>query len=205
MSPQPYLAPRVWKRPYTSIYKDNYRYGNSLYSSAIDDIERKYNESLARTSFKPDRPDLHFESFADQRRSSQPSIEIGKLKKSFINSGYDATLNYDSFPNESKQLATSSFKQTVSDFKPSETYNTYQSVKNLSSMEADLEENKTRRRRKRETNDYLLEDINFSRPNYGYISPSSLPSLDSQNQTLLTERWYNKSLRSVLPSLNRLS
>ncbi|KAH7636338.1 hypothetical protein HUG17_10308 [Dermatophagoides farinae] len=63
----PKFAPKVWKRPYTSIYNDNYRYGNSLYSDAVDEIERKYNEALARTSFRRDRPDLGLSTFADSQ------------------------------------------------------------------------------------------------------------------------------------------
>lgn len=38
---KPYMAPKVWKRPFSSIYNDNYRYGTSLYSEAITDLERK--------------------------------------------------------------------------------------------------------------------------------------------------------------------
>ena len=200
MSPRHYFAPKVWKRPYTSIYNDNYRYGNSLYSSAIDDIERKYNESLARTSFRPDRPDLHFETFADQKRPSHPSLDVG----SFRRPNQDLDLN-DSSTNRSR-IAQSSLQSSNFDLKPSESFNAYQSVKDLASMEADLEDSRTRRRRKRaEDKSFLSDDIKYSSTNYRHTSPSNPPPLDAQNQALWTERWYNRSLRSVRPSLNRLT
>ncbi|RWS04746.1 hypothetical protein B4U79_04123 [Dinothrombium tinctorium] len=75
MARKQFTAPKVWRRPYTSIYSDNYRYGSSLYSGVIDDIERKYNESMARTRYGADRPDLHFQSFAGHAGSpGSPSI-----------------------------------------------------------------------------------------------------------------------------------
>ena len=53
MAHKNFSAPKVWRRPYTSIYNDNYRFGNSLYSGAIADIEnrgRPYRPYLASPS-----------------------------------------------------------------------------------------------------------------------------------------------------------
>ena len=41
MAHKTFTAPKVWRRPYTSIYNDNYRFGNSLYSGAVADIENR--------------------------------------------------------------------------------------------------------------------------------------------------------------------
>ncbi|XP_054157282.1 putative uncharacterized protein MYH16 [Oppia nitens] len=69
--PSKYTAPRIWKRPYTSIYNHNYKYGSSLYSTEISSIERKYNEALAKTTFRSDRPDLNLSSFLDSQLTGE--------------------------------------------------------------------------------------------------------------------------------------
>lgn len=47
-----FLAPVVWTRPRCQIYTDNYRFGDSLIRGGLDNVERKYVESMARTEFK---------------------------------------------------------------------------------------------------------------------------------------------------------
>ncbi|KPM02524.1 hypothetical protein QR98_0009390, partial [Sarcoptes scabiei] len=76
----PKYAPKVWKRPHTSIYSDNYRYGNSLYSDAVDEIEKKYNSSMAATRLGYDRPDLGFSSFADSQLTGESVARNLKTK-----------------------------------------------------------------------------------------------------------------------------
>lgn len=66
------MAPRNWKRPLTLIYNDNYKYGNSLYSGAIDDIEKRYQASMSRTAFRSDRGDLGLTTFASSNIGSAP-------------------------------------------------------------------------------------------------------------------------------------
>ncbi|KAK8769502.1 hypothetical protein V5799_014031, partial [Amblyomma americanum] len=66
------MAPRNWKRPLTLIYNDNYKYGNSLYSGALDDIEKRYQASLARTTFRADRGDLGMSTFSSSNIGSAP-------------------------------------------------------------------------------------------------------------------------------------
>ena len=51
--PKVYTAPKVWRRPYTTIYNDNYRYGTSLYSEAISDLESKDLLPLTSTRAHP--------------------------------------------------------------------------------------------------------------------------------------------------------
>jgi len=50
--PKKFLAPVVWTRPRCQIYTDNYRFGDSLIRGSLDNVERKYVESMARTEFK---------------------------------------------------------------------------------------------------------------------------------------------------------
>lgn len=85
-----FLAPVVWTRPRCAIYTDNYRFGDSLIRGGLDNVERKYVESMARTEFKslnrtPDvvldatSPSLiHSSSFA----ALPPRPEITTLRRS---------------------------------------------------------------------------------------------------------------------------
>ncbi|XP_067142692.1 paramyosin, short form-like [Centruroides vittatus] len=66
------MAPRTWRRPYTAIYDDNYKFGNSLYSGTLDSIEKKYHETLRQTHVRSDRPDLAMTSFAGSIVTSGP-------------------------------------------------------------------------------------------------------------------------------------
>ncbi|GBM09800.1 hypothetical protein AVEN_234638-1 [Araneus ventricosus] len=62
-----------WRRPYTSIYNDNYRYGTGLYSDTLSDIEKRYSDSLSKTQLRSDRPDLTFSTFAGSTLASSPN------------------------------------------------------------------------------------------------------------------------------------
>ncbi|XP_022250879.1 uncharacterized protein LOC106467059 [Limulus polyphemus] len=43
------MAPKgFWRRPLTLMYNHNYNYGTGLYSSALDDIDKRYGNSLSR-------------------------------------------------------------------------------------------------------------------------------------------------------------
>ncbi|GIX70845.1 uncharacterized protein CDAR_260861 [Caerostris darwini] len=63
----------TWRRPYTSIYNDNYRYGTGLYSDTLTDIEKRYANSLSKTQLRSDRPDLTFSTFAGSTLTSSPT------------------------------------------------------------------------------------------------------------------------------------
>lgn len=70
------MAPRgvsTWRRPYTSIYNDNYRYGTGLYSDTLTDIEKRYSESISKTHLRSDRPDLTFSTFSGSNLLSSPT------------------------------------------------------------------------------------------------------------------------------------
>lgn len=70
------MAPRGvsnWRRPYTSIYNDNYRYGTNLYSDTLTDIEKRYSESISKTQLRSDRPDLTFTAFSGSNLQSSPA------------------------------------------------------------------------------------------------------------------------------------
>lgn len=70
------MAPRgvsTWRRPYTSIYNDNYRYGTGLYSDTLTDIEKRYSESISKTQLRSDRPDLAFSTFLGSNLTSSPA------------------------------------------------------------------------------------------------------------------------------------
>ena len=70
------MAPRgvsTWRRPYTSIYNDNYRYGTGLYSDTLTDIEKRYSESISKTQLRSDRPDLTFTTFSGSNLQSSPT------------------------------------------------------------------------------------------------------------------------------------
>ncbi|XP_054714264.1 myosin-1-like [Uloborus diversus] len=62
-----------WRRPYTSIYNDNYRYGTGLYSDTLTDIEKRYSDSLSKTQLRSDRPDLAFTTFSGSNLASSPN------------------------------------------------------------------------------------------------------------------------------------
>jgi chromosome segregation ATPase len=142
MAPK-YSVPRVWKRPYTSIYNDNYRYGNSLYSEAISDIERKYNEALARTRFR-DRPDVNFQSFSDSQLVGESIVQRQRALATA------AAANLDS--DRIRSLSSSRAANYMSDdslrrVQHSESFDTYQSQRALSNVRAELDESKLRRSR----------------------------------------------------------
>ncbi|XP_022688150.1 uncharacterized protein LOC111259996 [Varroa jacobsoni] len=46
-----------WHRPLTRIYNDNHKFGTSLYSGALDDIDKRYKSPIRNTSLR-DRSDL---------------------------------------------------------------------------------------------------------------------------------------------------
>jgi len=197
MAPK-FSAPRVWKRPYTSIYNDNYRYGNSLYSDAISDIERKYNEALARTRFRSDRPDVNFQSFSDSQLAGESIVS----RQRALASAAAAAVNLDS-----DRIRSSSSTRAVNYINDdslsrrvqhSESFDTYQSSRALANVNAELEESKLRRSRS--------TSRRSRRPDSAYASVSAFEEAlmnkeDGHSQAFWMERWYRNSLRSVAYNL----
>ncbi|XP_065285601.1 uncharacterized protein [Dermacentor albipictus] len=87
------MAPRNWKRPLTLIYNDNYKYGNSLYSGALDDIEKRYQASLSRTTFRSDRGDLGLSTFSSSNIGSAPEPSAGRPATAATNESDHALLS----------------------------------------------------------------------------------------------------------------
>lgn len=53
-----------YHRPLSAIYSDNYRYGTSLYTPGMDDVEKHYRNKLSVTHLRSDRGDLGLYTFA---------------------------------------------------------------------------------------------------------------------------------------------
>lgn len=182
MAPK-YLAPKVWRRPYTSIYNDNYRFGNSLYEDAIYNLERKYQDTMARTLL--DRPEISLHGLNE----NSVSRELASMRQKAIDS---ALSNVRSI--SASRASNYDDNLTRRQLQHSESFNSYQSKKALADMEAELEESIARRSRSRSRR---------SRPESAYASVSAFEdallndSPDGHNQAFLTERWYKNSLRSV--------
>jgi len=187
MAPR-FSAPRVWKRPYTSIYNDNYRYGNSLYSEAISDIERKYNEALARTKFR-DRPDLSFQ-LSDSKLVGESMVQRQR-----------ALANLDA--DRIRSLSSSRAANYMSDdslrrIQHSESFDTYQSQRALSNIKADLDECNLRRSR---------STSRRFRPESAYGSVSAFEEAllnkdEGHSQTFWMERC--RELQTEIESVNQL-
>ncbi|CAG2103642.1 unnamed protein product [Medioppia subpectinata] len=143
MAPK-FTAPRVWKRPYNHIYNHNYKYGNSLYSDEISNIERKYNEAIARTTFRSDRPDLNLSSYSDSQLTGESIIQRQRALASAAVTA--ATLESDRIRSLSATRGradeTSAFSRRL---QHSESFDNYS--KALANISADLEESKLRRSR----------------------------------------------------------
>jgi hypothetical protein len=191
MAPR-FSAPRVWKRPYTSIYNDNYRYGNSLYSEAISDIERKYNEALARTKFR-DRPDVNFQSFSDSKLVGESIVQRQRAIASAANLDSDRLRSLSS-----SRAANYMSDDSLRRIQHSESFDTYQSQRALSNVRAELDESKLRRSRS--------TSRRSRRPESAYASVSAFEDAllnkdEGHSQTFWMERWYRNSLRSVAYNL----
>jgi len=187
------FAPKVWKRPYTSIYNDNYRYGNSLYSEQIDDIERKYNESMATTRFRSDRPDLGLSSFAYSQLIGQGEIARDRTER--------AT---DSLSNErvrsiSMSRVNSYYEDRDRKLAHSPSFNSYSSTRDLDRMSSELEESRALRRSASRRSNI---SSSTRRPESLYNTfESTLLNGDGANsgpsKDFWMERWYRNSMRSV--------
>lgn len=193
MAPK-FSAPRVWKRPYTSIYNDNYKYGNSLYSDEISNIERKYNEALARTTFRSDRPDINFQTFSDSQLTGESIISRQRALASAAAAA--TTLDSDLYRSTSSSRIRS--EDTYSRrLQKSESFDNY--AKAMANISSDLEESKLRRSRsttrRRRPDSYggALGLVGTTPFEDALLNKDDGP----HNKAFWTERWYRNSLRSV--------
>jgi len=191
------MAPKsfqgAWKRPATRIYNDNYRFGNSLYSGAVADLDK-------RTS---DRPALLRTYSPPPMMSVDPGVRRAVLEADLGIAGYsNSELHRSLSANRLNELGlTANYKQVTQETTTStsnanrgvESFSTYASAKALANVEAELEESRARRRRQRAA---------LIRPESAYYA-DELPTMqDPEIHTQTTspfwmERWYNKSVRSV--------
>lgn len=85
------MAPRMWKRPLTLMYDNNYKYGTNLYSGALGDIEKKYLSSMSRTQLSRDRPDVNLSTFAGSNLAAGSSMTLDRRSRAtdVHDEGYD--------------------------------------------------------------------------------------------------------------------
>lgn len=199
----PKYAPKVWKRPHTSIYSDNYRYGNSLYSDAVDEIEKKYNSSMAATRLGYDRPDLGFSSFADSQLTGESVARNLKTKAANESLSNEivrslSTERVNSFLEGTERraynLATS----------PTTSFENYLSQRKSSITSNDLDDSRLRRSSTRVSLPRRPMSTYYGRGNSYEPSPSSSSSLSNgygndsgPRDSFWMERWYQNSMRSV--------
>jgi len=197
MAPK-YSAPRVWRRPYTSIYNDNYRYGNSLYSEAISDIERKYNEAIARTRFRSDRPDINLQSFSDSQLAGESMVQRQRALASAA--AVQSSIDSDRYRSLSSTRAGhySHDDNYSRNIQHSESFNSYQSSKALANIHSEIEESKLRRSRSASRR---------RRPDSAYESVSAFEDAllnrdDGHSKTFWMERC--RELQTEIENVNQL-
>ncbi|XP_029834467.1 paramyosin isoform X2 [Ixodes scapularis] len=158
------MAPRNWKRPLTLIYNDNYKYGNSLYSGAIDDIEKRYQASMSRTAFRSDRGDLGLTTFsssqigsAPEPSSSRPTTNASEPEPTLLSPSFSApsrsparsVLDIDT--DLRKARSSGDFGRLRSSYRPT----SWSDDEDLGLLD-DPGYSRRRRRRRQDRNDYLL-------------------------------------------------
>ena len=185
----PKFAPKVWKRPYTSIYNDNYRYGNSLYSEQVNDIERRYTEAMTGTRFRSDRPDLGLSSFADSQLIGQSAIAKDRTERA--TEGLSAE--------RVRSISTSRVNSYLEDrdrklARSPSSFDAYTSARALDRVSSEIEESRLRRSQSRRS-------LARSRPESLYSSfETSVVNGDESagpRKDFWMERWYRNSMRSV--------
>lgn len=192
----PKFAPKVWKRPYTSIYNDNYRYGNSLYSEAITDIEKKYNEAMANTRLRGDRPDLGLSSFTD----SQLTGESAKRQDRTTSASDKLADERSTYRSISLTRVNSFLDEPERKLAHSPSFDTYSSKRALDRINSEIEDSRLRRSNSR-------RGRRSSRPESAYYSSALENTLlngdanTGPSQSFWMERWYRNSMRSVAHDL----
>lgn len=191
----PKFAPKVWKRPYTSIYNDNYRYGNSLYSDAVDEIERKYNEALARTSFRRDRPDLGLSTFADSQLMGESVAR--NLRTQAANDSLSNELTRTlSTERVNSYLEGSERRAHSAALASSPSFDSYYSSRQLDRLNSELEDSRLRRSASRRSMSRRPESAYYTRQS-SYEMSTLNDDVGKPRDSFWMERWYKNSLRKV--------
>ncbi|OTF76334.1 hypothetical protein BLA29_003838 [Euroglyphus maynei] len=186
----PKYAPKVWKRPHTSIYNDNYRYGNSLYSDAVDEIERKYNEALARTSFRRDRPDLGLSTFADSQLKGE-SVARNLRTQAANDSLSNELTRAMSTERVHSYLEGSERRAHSAALASSPSFDSYYSSRQLNRLNSELEDCRLRRSMSRRP-----ESTYYTRQS-SYEMSTGNDDVGKPRDSFWMERWYRNSLRKV--------
>lgn len=159
------MAPRNWKRPLTLIYNDNYKYGNSLYSGAIDDIEKRYQASMSRTAFRSDRGDLGLTTFASSHigsapepSSSRPATNASEPEPTLLSPSFSAPSRsparsmLDIDTDLRKARSSGDFSRLRSSYRPPTSWSDDEDLGLLD----DSSYSRRRRRRRQDRSDFLL-------------------------------------------------
>lgn len=197
-------APKAWKRPATRIYNDNYRFGNSLYSGAVADLDKKPDRPIS-SIIRPYSPPA-VEDRGVRRAVLEADLGIANYSNSELHRSLSAqrlnelglTAHYKPVQREERSSAfettTSSTRLETSSTRAAAdttTFSTYASAKALANVEAELEESRARRRRQRAA---------LYRPESYYdteVAPLTSEPEPIKESPFWMERWYSKSLRSV--------
>lgn len=196
----PKFAPKVWKRPYTSIYNDNYRYGNSLYSDAIVDIERKYNEAMATTRLARDRPDIGLSTFADSQLTGASAAARDRTAAAADN------LSSERSRAISLGRTNSYLEESERKLAHSPSFETYSAVRALDRISSDIEESRLKRsasvRRRRPESVLITPTTAYESALLSRNTTAAAADNDAgPGQAFWMERWYRNSMRSVAHEL----
>lgn len=199
-----FTAPKVWKRPKTSIYNDNYRFGNSLYSGAVADMDKKYSERNPYiTSYSPPP------TIDSSAQRALMEAELGLYSRSHSATraskhASEAVSNYSL----TKETTTTTTSRGQTEREGND-FSSYASHKALANMEQEIEESRARRRtraahRRPGSSYYEGEPVGLGHGHHVSLPPLSPQSQGAnavaaatEGQNFWMERWYEKSLRSV--------
>lgn len=206
-----HAAPKAWKRPGTRIYADNYRFGNSLYSGAVADLDkRSVDRPVSVMPFRSFSPPIETDRGV-RRAVLEADLGIANYSNSELHRSLSAqrmnelglTANYKHISQQeqttttttSSALATAQAGGPVSPRAPLETFSTYASAKALANVEAELEESRARRRRQRAA---LFRPESYYEDASVALEPELTSNLEqSRPSPFWMERWYTKSMRAA--------
>jgi len=218
-----FTAPKVWKRPYTSIYSDNYRFGNSLYSGAVADIETRsknytptyYSAPTTTASIIQDAgvrraileaeikgasdlmPDEMLTRAAEVHKSC--ATQEANLKSSLASSSSHVTSSSSmssSALTSSRSLMESSSINTHGNRNPGACFSTYAAARQLADIESELDDSRARRRRLASIRNSRPETICYSTSSVVYPTEGQEAANATQKDWSL-ERYYAKAVRNA--------
>lgn len=225
MPAKTFTAPRVWKRPYTSVYSDNYRYGNSLYSGAVADIENRsrgygslpYSSSYSSGASVISDPGVRRAILEAELLTSSDIMQPSSMQSMMNNLETSKEMSSSSALNRSSssrnyQLESTTTTITSSSRPEAASYSAYTSAKDLAHVESELEESRARRRRERQgrslnrpetiyMSSYEYDPMITSSHNRATTPPAPSAAINTTAESHLKdwslERWYEKAVRNA--------